>query len=141
MRDLKVLEKEYPCLAAVNRCANGRASLPLLSVTVLRLPALPNVGVLFLPAAVPRHQARVIKLQYCGEGPIQKTLMLVGKVRGSVQVLPSLDSFWTGDVMTVFFSRRASPTTPAELTSKPGAAWPACTGTSVAPQLSLASSR
>uniref|UniRef100_A0A8P4GGG3 Zgc:152830 n=1 Tax=Dicentrarchus labrax TaxID=13489 RepID=A0A8P4GGG3_DICLA len=49
--DLKVLEKEYPCLAAVNRCANS----------------------------VPRHQARVIKLQYCGEGPIQKTLMLVGK--------------------------------------------------------------
>uniref|UniRef100_A0A3Q1J7X1 Cytosol aminopeptidase domain-containing protein n=1 Tax=Anabas testudineus TaxID=64144 RepID=A0A3Q1J7X1_ANATE len=49
--DLKVLEKEYPCLAAVNRCAN----------------------------AVPRHQARVIKLQYCGDGPIQKTLMLVGK--------------------------------------------------------------
>uniref|UniRef100_A0A8C7GLP3 Zgc:152830 n=1 Tax=Oncorhynchus kisutch TaxID=8019 RepID=A0A8C7GLP3_ONCKI len=49
--DLKVLEKEYPCLAAVNRCAN----------------------------AVPRHQARVIKLQYCGEGPVQHTLMLVGK--------------------------------------------------------------
>ncbi|XP_062398685.1 putative aminopeptidase W07G4.4 [Sardina pilchardus] len=49
--DLNVLEKEYPCLAAVNRCAN----------------------------AVPRHQARVIKLQYCGEGPIQQTLMLVGK--------------------------------------------------------------
>lgn len=49
--DLKILEKEYPCLAAVNRCAN----------------------------TVPRHQARVIKLQYTGEGPIQKTLMLVGK--------------------------------------------------------------
>ncbi|XP_061585434.1 putative aminopeptidase W07G4.4 [Cololabis saira] len=48
---VKTLEKEYPCLAAVNRCANS----------------------------VPRHQARVIKLQYCGEGPIQKTLMLVGK--------------------------------------------------------------
>ncbi|KAL3975599.1 lysosomal-associated transmembrane protein [Sarotherodon galilaeus] len=49
--DLKTLEKEYPCLAAVNRCANS----------------------------VPRHQARVIKLQYCGEGSIEKTLMLVGK--------------------------------------------------------------
>lgn len=49
--DVKVLEKEYPCLAAVNRCAN----------------------------CVPRHQGRVIKLLYCGEGPIQKTLMLVGK--------------------------------------------------------------
>uniref|UniRef100_G3NQT2 Zgc:152830 n=1 Tax=Gasterosteus aculeatus aculeatus TaxID=481459 RepID=G3NQT2_GASAC len=48
---VKVLEKEYPCLAAVNRCAD----------------------------CVPRHQARVIKLQYCGEGPVQKTLMLVGK--------------------------------------------------------------
>ncbi|XP_041955918.1 putative aminopeptidase W07G4.4 [Alosa sapidissima] len=51
MSDLAVLEKEYPCLAAVNRCAN----------------------------AVPRHQARVIKLKYCGEGPVQQTLMLVGK--------------------------------------------------------------
>uniref|UniRef100_A0A8C3A3X3 Zgc:152830 n=1 Tax=Cyclopterus lumpus TaxID=8103 RepID=A0A8C3A3X3_CYCLU len=49
--DVKVLEKAYPCLAAVNRCAD----------------------------CVPRHQARVIKLQYCGEGPVQKTLMLVGK--------------------------------------------------------------
>lgn len=33
-------------------------------------------------AGVPRHQGRVIKLLYCGEGPVQKTLMLVGKVRG-----------------------------------------------------------
>ncbi|XP_047448665.1 putative aminopeptidase W07G4.4 [Mugil cephalus] len=49
--DVKTLEKEYPCLAAVNRCAND----------------------------VPRHQGRVIKLKYCGEEPIQKTLMLVGK--------------------------------------------------------------
>uniref|UniRef100_A0A673HIR4 Putative aminopeptidase W07G4.4 n=1 Tax=Sinocyclocheilus rhinocerous TaxID=307959 RepID=A0A673HIR4_9TELE len=48
---LNILEKEYPCLAAVNRCAN----------------------------TVPRHQARVIKLLYCGEGPIQQTLMVVGK--------------------------------------------------------------
>ncbi|XP_048066427.1 putative aminopeptidase W07G4.4 [Megalobrama amblycephala] len=49
--NLDILEKEYPCLAAVNRCAN----------------------------TVPRHQARVIKLSYSGEGPIQQTLMLVGK--------------------------------------------------------------
>ncbi|XP_077378812.1 putative aminopeptidase W07G4.4 [Festucalex cinctus] len=49
--NVKLLEREYPCLAAVNRCAN----------------------------CVPRHQARVIKLEYCGEGPIQKTLMMVGK--------------------------------------------------------------
>uniref|UniRef100_A0A8C6TCH5 Zgc:152830 n=1 Tax=Neogobius melanostomus TaxID=47308 RepID=A0A8C6TCH5_9GOBI len=49
--DVKTLEKEYPCLAAVNRCANS----------------------------VPRHQGRVIKLQYCGEGPVTTTLMLVGK--------------------------------------------------------------
>ncbi|XP_028822391.1 putative aminopeptidase W07G4.4 [Denticeps clupeoides] len=49
--NLKALEKEYPCLAAVNRCASG----------------------------VPRHQARVIKLQYCGDGAIKNTLMLVGK--------------------------------------------------------------
>uniref|UniRef100_A0A8C1GGM8 Zgc:152830 n=1 Tax=Cyprinus carpio TaxID=7962 RepID=A0A8C1GGM8_CYPCA len=49
--NLNTLEKEYPCLAAVNRCAN----------------------------TVPRHQARVIKLLYCGEGPIQQTLLVVGK--------------------------------------------------------------
>uniref|UniRef100_A0A3Q3FI52 Zgc:152830 n=1 Tax=Labrus bergylta TaxID=56723 RepID=A0A3Q3FI52_9LABR len=49
--DLAVLEREYPCLAAVNRCAN----------------------------CVPRHQGRVIKLQYCGAGPVTTTLMLVGK--------------------------------------------------------------
>ncbi|CAL1614964.1 unnamed protein product [Knipowitschia caucasica] len=51
LSDVKILEKEYPCLAAVNRCAN----------------------------CVPRHQGRVIKLQYCGEGPVTTTLMLVGK--------------------------------------------------------------
>ncbi|XP_074526451.1 putative aminopeptidase W07G4.4 [Halichoeres trimaculatus] len=51
LSDPAVFEREYPCLAAVNRCANG----------------------------VPRHQGRVIKLQYCGAGPISKTLMLVGK--------------------------------------------------------------
>uniref|UniRef100_A0A8C9SBL4 Zgc:152830 n=1 Tax=Scleropages formosus TaxID=113540 RepID=A0A8C9SBL4_SCLFO len=49
--DLSTFEKEYPCLAVVNRCAN----------------------------AVPRHQGRVIKLQYCGEGPVEHTLMMVGK--------------------------------------------------------------
>ncbi|XP_061116083.1 putative aminopeptidase W07G4.4 [Conger conger] len=48
---LNTLEKEYPCLAAVNRCAS----------------------------AVPRHQGRVIKLEYVGEEPIERTLMLVGK--------------------------------------------------------------
>lgn len=51
LQDASVFEKEYPCLAAVNRCAS----------------------------AVPRHQARVIKLQYCGEGRVKQTLMLVGK--------------------------------------------------------------
>ncbi|NP_001279257.1 uncharacterized protein LOC767682 homolog [Callorhinchus milii] len=49
--DLKILEQEYPCLAAVNRCAKD----------------------------VERHQARVIELQYTGEGDINKTLFLVGK--------------------------------------------------------------
>lgn len=42
MSDLKVLEKEYPCLAAVNRCANGRTSLGPLIITVLTRSALPN---------------------------------------------------------------------------------------------------
>ncbi|MBN3294979.1 YH24 aminopeptidase, partial [Amia calva] len=49
--DVEKLEKEYPCLAAVNRCAHG----------------------------VERHQARVIQLQYCGEGTVHSTLLLVGK--------------------------------------------------------------
>ncbi|XP_078421665.1 putative aminopeptidase W07G4.4 [Cetorhinus maximus] len=49
--DLTTLEEEYPCLAAVNRCAKD----------------------------VERHQARVIELQYTGEGASEKTLMLVGK--------------------------------------------------------------
>lgn len=49
--DLEVLEKEYPLLVAVNRAAIN----------------------------VPRHAARVIKLSYVGEGPIDTTLMLVGK--------------------------------------------------------------
>ncbi len=29
---------------------------------------------------IERHQARVINLEYVGEGPIQKTYMFVGKV-------------------------------------------------------------
>ncbi len=44
-------EKEYPCLAAVNRCAS----------------------------TVPRHDGRVIWLTYEPEGPVEKTVMLVGK--------------------------------------------------------------
>eukprot|EP00095_Tigriopus_kingsejongensis_P012082 maker-scaffold60_size442463-snap-gene-3.26 protein:Tk12082 transcript:maker-scaffold60_size442463-snap-gene-3.26-mRNA-1 annotation:"aminopeptidase -like" len=44
-------EKEYPCLAAVNRCAS----------------------------TIPRHDGRVIWLTYEPEGPVEKTLMLVGK--------------------------------------------------------------
>lgn len=46
-----VFEKEYPCLAAVNRCASG----------------------------VPRHDGRVLWLTYEPEGPVEKTVMLVGK--------------------------------------------------------------
>lgn len=49
--DIKKLEAEYPLLAAVNRAA----------------------------IHVPRHAARVINLEYVGEGPIDTTLMLVGK--------------------------------------------------------------
>ncbi|XP_067857223.1 putative aminopeptidase W07G4.4 isoform X2 [Heptranchias perlo] len=49
--DLATLEEKYPCLAAVNRCAKD----------------------------VERHQARVIELQYTGEGTNDKTLLLVGK--------------------------------------------------------------
>ncbi|XP_047475065.1 putative aminopeptidase W07G4.4 isoform X1 [Penaeus chinensis] len=45
------LVKEYPLFSAVNRCAKG----------------------------VPRHQGRIIYLTYEGAGPIEQTLMLVGK--------------------------------------------------------------
>ena len=46
-----MLEDMYPCLAVVNRCASS----------------------------VPRHDGRVIWLTYEPVGPIQKTIMLVGK--------------------------------------------------------------
>ncbi|XP_069774006.1 putative aminopeptidase W07G4.4 isoform X2 [Narcine bancroftii] len=49
--DLSVLQERFPCLAAVNRCAKD----------------------------VKRHQARVIELEYTGEGATEKTLLLVGK--------------------------------------------------------------
>lgn len=82
MSDVKFMEKEYPCLAAVNRCANGES--PFLTQLSAHTHSCLKMVAYFRfarPPAVPRHQARVIKLQYCGDGPIQKTLMLVGKVR------------------------------------------------------------
>lgn len=42
MSDLKVLEKEYPCLAAVNRCANGRTLIGPLILTLFTRSALPD---------------------------------------------------------------------------------------------------
>lgn len=45
------IEKNYPCLGAVNRAAKE----------------------------IPRHQARVVKLKYEGSGPISDTVFLVGK--------------------------------------------------------------
>ena len=51
MQGQSTFEKEYPSLAAVNRCANG----------------------------VPRHEGRVIWLTYNHKGPVKKTVMLVGK--------------------------------------------------------------
>ncbi|RCN24510.1 hypothetical protein ANCCAN_29792, partial [Ancylostoma caninum] len=49
--DQKVIEKEYPLMAAVNRCAN----------------------------TVKEHQARLVRLEYVGEGEIKDTYMMVGK--------------------------------------------------------------
>ncbi|XP_076372169.1 dipeptidase B isoform X2 [Tachypleus tridentatus] len=49
--DEKVIEKEYPLLAAVNRAARG----------------------------IKRHCARVIFLEYVPEGPVETTVVLVGK--------------------------------------------------------------
>jgi len=49
--DIKVLEKKYPLMAAVNRAASH----------------------------IPRHQGRVITLEYIPQGEIKSTFMLVGK--------------------------------------------------------------
>ena len=46
-----MLKQEYPCFAAVNRAAS----------------------------VIPRHDGRVIWLTYTPDGPIEKTLLLVGK--------------------------------------------------------------
>merc|ERR1712142_1313786 len=51
MKGQAFFEKEYPCLAAVNRCASQ----------------------------VPRHDGRLIWLTYEGEGTTKKTVYLVGK--------------------------------------------------------------
>lgn len=51
VEDDATLQKEFPLFSAVNRCAKG----------------------------VPRHQGRVIHLTYEGSGPVEQTLMLVGK--------------------------------------------------------------
>jgi len=51
MKGQNFFESEYPCLAAVNRCAS----------------------------TVPRHDGRLIWLTYQGEGVVKKTVYLVGK--------------------------------------------------------------
>merc|ERR1712002_517227 len=51
MKGQNFFESEYPCLAAVNRCAS----------------------------TVPRHDGRLIWLTYQGEGTVKKTVYLVGK--------------------------------------------------------------
>ena len=51
VNDPSVFEKDYPLLAAVNRCCRN----------------------------VPRHAGQLIKLEYKGEGTIDQTLLLVGK--------------------------------------------------------------
>ncbi|KAJ1368839.1 Cytosol aminopeptidase, catalytic domain [Parelaphostrongylus tenuis] len=47
----ETIKKEYPLMAAVNRCAN----------------------------TVKEHQARLIRLEYCGEGTIENTYFMIGK--------------------------------------------------------------
>eukprot|EP00126_Sphaerothecum_destruens_P001176 Sdes_comp13392_c0_seq1m3174 len=51
LSDLTLLQQQYPLLHAVSRCS----------------------------LAVQRHHPRLVTLEYCGEGPIQQTLLLVGK--------------------------------------------------------------
>uniref|UniRef100_A0A8C4Q7X0 Cytosol aminopeptidase domain-containing protein n=1 Tax=Eptatretus burgeri TaxID=7764 RepID=A0A8C4Q7X0_EPTBU len=49
--DPAIFEKDFPCLAAVNRCAN----------------------------VVSRHRGHLIELEYVGDGPTSNTLFLIGK--------------------------------------------------------------
>jgi leucyl aminopeptidase len=51
IKDQKLIESNYPIMAAVNRAVNK----------------------------VPEFESRLVKLTYTGEGPIKKTLMFVGK--------------------------------------------------------------
>ncbi len=51
MKSQDFFKREYPCMAAVDRCAN----------------------------TVPKHDGRLIWLTYQGEGVVEKTLYLVGK--------------------------------------------------------------
>jgi leucyl aminopeptidase len=51
IESVDTIKKEYPFVDAVNRAAN----------------------------VVPRHQSRIIKLLYQGEGPVEETLLFVGK--------------------------------------------------------------
>jgi leucyl aminopeptidase len=50
--DQDVIKKEYPMMAAVSRATKN----------------------------IPEHQARLIWLEYIPDGPVEETLMLVGKV-------------------------------------------------------------
>lgn len=68
------IKKDYPFTHAVNRGSNGTKNVK-------------HIFILFFVSyntkdflVVPRYQARIVKLTYEGEGPIEETLMFVGKV-------------------------------------------------------------
>ena len=61
IQDDGTLMASYPLFSAVNRCAK----------------------------LVGRHQGRIVQLEYTGEGPVERTLMLVGKVHAAARLEPA----------------------------------------------------
>lgn len=75
------VEGDYPLLAAVNRAAKGTEIINYdnhVKNNNLLLTIIVNNN-LYLD--IKRHQGRLIQLEYVGEGKIDQTLLLVGKVR------------------------------------------------------------
>lgn len=147
MSDLKDLEKEYPCLAAVNRCANSRTWFWPLIMTAFRPSTLPNMIVCSsCSCASSSGQSYQTAVLWRRTDPEDTHAGGQGERKCMKTVEHSSVCVWTFSITTAhalccFVFWRASPMTLVEPTSRLEAAWLACTGTSVVQQLSLASSR
>lgn len=70
--DQNWIEKELPCFAAVNRaCKSDSSQMNEFKTVDFKHWA---------HSDTPEFQARLVTLSYQGEGPINQTLLLVGKV-------------------------------------------------------------